>query len=151
MHPRVECTTTALVKRASYAKLSSIAINLKAASAFLSWKSARLSKRSRKLKMGSHNKTPEDFIEVESLFKCLTLVQEMMVNEGYESMLDTLSCTTRTIMSVVDRQLTKSDQSQNTYTSSTIIAEKKDSKRRRLNGTFCSENRFRLSHHFRKC
>ncbi|VVA34808.1 PREDICTED: putative cyclin-D6-1 [Prunus dulcis] len=90
-------------------------------------------------------------VNKESLFKCLTLVQEMIVNEGYESMLETLSCTTRTAMSVVDRQLTKSDQSQNTYTSSTIIAEKRDSKRRRLNGTLCSENRFRLSHHFQKC
>ncbi|KAH0985575.1 hypothetical protein GBA52_012752 [Prunus armeniaca] len=91
------------------------------------------------------------YVNKESLFKCLTLVQEMMVNEGYESMFDTLSCTTRTAMSVVDRQLTKSDQRQNTHTSSTIIAEKRDSKRRRLNGTLCSENRFRLSHHFQKC
>ncbi|CAN6683195.1 unnamed protein product [Malus baccata var. baccata] len=100
-------------------------------------------------------------VNKESLLKCFNVMQEMVENER----LDTMSCT-RTPASVLDRRLTRSEgektistaatststsTSTTKYTSVSVAAEKRHSKRRRLNGTFCSENMFKLSHHVRKC
>lgn len=98
-------------------------------------------------------------------------MQEMIVNEGYDSVLDTLSCTTRTPMSVLDHRHFSSSESEvnstaatintttaaatayaDSNTSSVMVAEKRDSKRRRLNGFCTSENRFQVSsRHFQHC
>ncbi|PRQ28696.1 putative cyclin [Rosa chinensis] len=109
------------------------------------------------------------YVNKESLLKCLNLMQEMIVNEGYDSVLDTLSCTTRTPMSVLDHRYFSSSESEvnstgattttaaaaayaDSSTSSVMVAEKRDSKRRRLNGFCTSENRFQVSsHHFQHC
>ncbi|XP_070661879.1 putative cyclin-D6-1 isoform X3 [Malus domestica] len=94
------------------------------------------------------------FLFQESLIKCFNFMQEMVENER----LDTMSCT-RTPVSVLDHRLTIF-QSENTisnvattttYTSVSLAAEKRDSKRRRLTGTFCSENMYKLSHHVQQC
>ncbi|XP_070661880.1 putative cyclin-D6-1 isoform X4 [Malus domestica] len=94
------------------------------------------------------------YVNKESLIKCFNFMQEMVENER----LDTMSCT-RTPVSVLDHRLTIF-QSENTisnvattttYTSVSLAAEKRDSKRRRLTGTFCSENMYKLSHHVQQC
>ncbi|KAB2637468.1 cyclin-D6-1 [Pyrus ussuriensis x Pyrus communis] len=96
-------------------------------------------------------------VNKESLLKCFNFMQEMVKSER----LDTMSCT-RTPVSVLERRLTRSEgektistaatsTSTTTYTSVSMAAEKRHSKRRRLNGTFCSENMFKLSHHVQQC
>lgn len=101
-------------------------------------------------------------------------MQDIVVNEEYESASDTLSCTTRTPMSVLDhRHFSSSESEVNSTTattttttttaagtaaytvsstSSVMMAEKRDGKRRRLNGMCISENRFQVSsHHVQHC
>ncbi|KAL6198042.1 hypothetical protein ACLB2K_027834 [Fragaria x ananassa] len=110
------------------------------------------------------------YVNKESLFKCLNLMQEMVASEGYDSVLDTLSCTTRTPISVLDHRHFSSSESEvnstaatttteaaaaaytDSSTSSVMVAEKIDIKRRRLNGFCTSENRFLVSsHHVQHC
>lgn len=98
-------------------------------------------------------------------------MQDIIVNEEYESASDTLSCTTRTPMSVLDHRHFSSSESEvnsNTATTTTtaaaaaaytdsrtgsvMMAERRDGKRRRLNGMCISENRFQVSsHHVQHC
>ncbi|XP_068322320.1 putative cyclin-D6-1 [Pyrus communis] len=94
------------------------------------------------------------YVNKESLFKCFNFMQEMVENER----LDTMSCT-RTPVSVLDHRPTRFE-SENTignvattttYTSVSLAAEKRNSKRRRLTGTFCSENMYKLSYHVQQC
>lgn len=95
-------------------------------------------------------------------------MQDTIVNEEYESASDTLSCTTRTPMSVLDHRHFSSSESEvnsttatttttttaagtaaytDSSTSSVMMAEKRDGKRRRLNGMCISENSFQVSSH----
>ncbi|KAF4386930.1 hypothetical protein F8388_006885 [Cannabis sativa] len=108
-------------------------------------------------------------IKSENLLKCYNMMQEMVLMQGYGSNLDT-SSSTRTPMSVLEREITNSDGENSmsmsiatattTTTSSAQICvtssmvDKDDNKRRKLNGV-CNNNnnnnsRFQLSqfHHY---
>lgn len=83
--------------------------------------------------------------------KCLNLMQEMVMMEGYESIIETLS-STRTPMSVLDRKLTNSERENNCSTTSNTgvdgaigVAEKREIKRRKLSLLCSSKSRFQLS------
>ncbi|XP_061978101.1 putative cyclin-D6-1 isoform X2 [Populus nigra] len=73
------------------------------------------------------------FVNKETLLSCFNAVQEMEEMEWYESMLDTMSCT-RTPLSVLDRQCTKSESETTSTTSITNGSTVPEIKRRRLNG-----------------
>ncbi|KAB1227760.1 putative cyclin-D6-1 [Morella rubra] len=73
------------------------------------------------------------YVNKENLLKCFNALREMVVTvEGYESMLDTVS-STRTPLSVLDRRCTQW-KCNNTSTDTTTEPEKRDVKRRKLNG-----------------
>ncbi|KAJ6999670.1 hypothetical protein D5086_007940 [Populus alba] len=73
------------------------------------------------------------FVNKEKLLSCFNAVQEMVEMEWYESMLDTMSCT-RTPLSVLDRQCTRSESETTSTTSITNGSTVPEIKRRRLNG-----------------
>jgi cyclin D6 len=68
--------------------------------------------------------------------KCFNLLREMVVmvvEEGYQSMLDAES-STRTPLSVLDRRFTKWECQNITTAHTTVGSEKRDIKRRKMNG-----------------
>ncbi|KAH9665223.1 putative cyclin-D6-1 [Citrus sinensis] len=81
-----------------------------------------------------------DYVNKEDLLKCFDTMQEMVETDGCESILDTLS-SSRTQFSVVDYKCTKSESQQITnssITTTTMMPERREIKRRKMNG-FCSE------------
>ncbi|KAF3451584.1 hypothetical protein FNV43_RR07679 [Rhamnella rubrinervis] len=91
------------------------------------------------------------YLDTESLSKCLNLMQEMVMMEGYESIIETVS-STRTPMSVLDSNLANSE-SGNTCSTTTStrdgaaigVAEKREMKRRKLSVLCSSKSRLQLS------
>ena len=75
----------------------------------------------------------------ENLLKCFNAMQEMVINEISESIVDTVSSSsTRTPVCVLDCNCTKSEsESTTSTTAATAMPEKREIKRRKLNG-FCS-------------
>lgn len=77
-------------------------------------------------------------------------MQEMVMMEGYESIIETV-LSTRTPMSVLDRNLTNSESDNNRSTTTNTrdgaigVAEKREIKRRKLSGLCSSKSRFQLS------
>ncbi|XVF25926.1 hypothetical protein REPUB_Repub13aG0255800 [Reevesia pubescens] len=84
-----------------------------------------------------------EYVNKENLLKCFNAMQEMVINEMSESIVDTVSSssTRRTPISVLDCQCTKSESQStiSTMVSTATMPEKREIKRRKLNG-FCSEN-----------
>ncbi|KAH7545892.1 putative cyclin-D6-1 [Ziziphus jujuba] len=92
------------------------------------------------------------YVDTESLLKCLNLMQEMVMMQGYESILETVS-SSRTPMSVLDRHFmmtnsesdnTCSNTTTTTTTDAIAVAEKRQIKRRKLSD-FCSKSGFQIS------
>ncbi|XP_021294402.1 putative cyclin-D6-1 isoform X2 [Herrania umbratica] len=88
-----------------------------------------------------------EYVNKESLLKCFNATQEMVANQISESIVDTVSSSsTRTPLSVLDCHGTRAEsESTTSTTAATAMAEKREIKRRKLNG-FCSEsNRVQIS------
>lgn len=82
-----------------------------------------------------------EYINKEKLLNCFNAIQEMVINEGNES------SSTRTPLSILDWPCRKTE-SQSQSKSSTITsnsAEKREAKRRKMNGFFCESKRVQVS------
>ncbi|OMO65030.1 hypothetical protein COLO4_31634 [Corchorus olitorius] len=93
-----------------------------------------------------------EYVNKEELLKCFNAMQEMVINEVSESIVDigSSSNSRRTPLSVLECHCTKSESESTISTmaaaSTAILPEKRETKRRKVNG-FCSEsNRVHISH-----
>ncbi|KAL5579274.1 hypothetical protein UlMin_011716 [Ulmus minor] len=90
------------------------------------------------------------YINNDNLFECLKLMQEMEVIEESGSSIET-DWSRRTPMSVLEGNVMRSESENRRATGngahgSEVVSEKRDNKRRKLNGLWCSSNsRFQLS------
>ncbi|GKV30869.1 hypothetical protein SLEP1_g39641 [Rubroshorea leprosula] len=80
-----------------------------------------------------------EYVYKENLLTCFNAMQEMVINEGNESALDSVS-STGTPLSILEWPCRKAEsQSTTTTTSATVMPGNRESKQRKING-FCSES-----------